>query len=130
MNAPVCCGFRPLLRQRTLLASDVAAAKEAIDLFVYRIGRELGSVAAALGELDGFIFTAGIGEHAAQVRARVCRDAKWIGILSDEAANIAGGPRISRSDLRVSAWVIPTTRSMVARHTAHLLGFDKIAQAS
>jgi acetate kinase len=116
---------------RTLLASDVAAAKEAIDLFVYRIGRELGSLAAALGGLDGFIFTAGIGEHAAQVRARVCRDAKWIGILPDEAANIAGGPRISRSDSRVSAWVIPTDENlMVARHTAHLLGFDKIMQAS
>ena len=116
---------------RTLLASDLAAAKEAIDLFVYRIGRELGSLAAALGGLDALVFTAGIGEHAAQVRARVCRDAKWIGILPDEAANIAGGPRISRSDSRVSAWVIPTDENlMVARHTAHLLGFDKIMQAS
>ena len=93
---------------RMLLASDLPAAKEAIDLFVYRIGRELGSLTAALSGLDALIFTAGIGKHAAEVRARVCRDAQWIGISLDEAANAAGGPRISQVDSRVSAWVIPT----------------------
>jgi acetate kinase len=110
---------------RTLLASDLPAAKEAIDLFVYRIGRELGSLMAALGGLDALVFTAGIGEHAAEVRARVCRNARWIGIELDEAANAAGGPRISRRESRVSAWVIPTDENlMVARHTARLLGLD------
>jgi acetate kinase len=107
---------------RTLLASDAPAAKEAVDLFVYRIGRELGSLAAALGGLDALIFTGGIGEHAAEIRARVCADAKWIGIVLDEAANASGGPRISRQEAKVSAWVIPTDENlMIARHTRQLL---------
>ena len=90
---------------RTLLASDEPAAKEAVDLFVYRIGRELGSLAAALGGLDALVFTGGIGEHAAAIRARVCRDARWLGVALDEAANAAGGPRISATELAVVAWV-------------------------
>jgi acetate kinase len=107
---------------RTLLASDLAAAKEAVDLFVYRIGRELGSLTAALGGLDAIVFTAGIGEHAAQIRARVCNDAHWLGIMADEAANAAGGPRISRPASKVSAWVIATDENlMIARHTRRLL---------
>jgi acetate kinase len=107
---------------RTLLASDRPEAKEAVDLFVYRIGRELGSLTAALGGLDAFVFTAGIGEHAAEIRARVCTDAAWIGITLDAAANAAGGPRISRADAKVSAWVIPTDENlMIARHTRALL---------
>src|SRR5260370_18934817 len=64
---------------RTLLASDLPAAKEAVDLFVYRIGREMGSLTAALGRLDALVFTGGIGEHAAQIRARVCRAARLLG---------------------------------------------------
>jgi len=107
---------------RTLLASDVPAAKEAVDLFVYRIGRELGSLTAALCGLDALVFTAGIGEHAAEIRARVCTDARWIGVVLDEAANAAGGPRISRLGSKVSAWVIPTDENlMIARHTRQLL---------
>ena len=107
---------------RTLLASDLPAAKEAVDLFVYRIGRELGSLVAALGGLDALVFTAGIGEHAAPIRQRVCQDARWIGITLDEEANAAGGPRISRPGSTVSAWVIPTDENlMVARHTLRLL---------
>lgn len=103
---------------RTLLASDSAAAKEAVDLFVYRIGRELGSLAAALGGLDALIFTGGIGENAAPIRTRVCNDARWLGIAPDEAANAAHGPRISATGSRVSAWVIPTDENlMIARHT-------------
>ena len=80
---------------RTLLASDDPRARLAVDLFVYRIGRELGSLAAALGGLDALVFTAGIGEHAAAIRERVCRDAAWLGVELDAAANRAGGPRIS-----------------------------------
>ena len=78
------------------MASNDPRAAEAIDLFVYRISRELGSLAAALGGLDAFVFTGGIGEHAAVVRQRVCRDAAWLGAVLDEAANNRGGPRISR----------------------------------
>ncbi len=107
---------------RALLASDSPAAQEAVDLFVYRIGRELGSLAAALGGLDALIFTGGIGEHAAAIRARVCEDARWLGIRLDEAANAKNGPRISRHDASVSAWVVPTDENlMIARHTRRLL---------
>jgi acetate kinase len=107
---------------RELLASGRPEAREAVDLFVYRIGRELGSMAAALGGLDALIFTGGIGEHAAAIRARVCRDAAWLGIALDETANAAGGPQISAPGATASAWVIPTDENlMVARHTQRLL---------
>ena len=107
---------------RELSASEAPAAKEAIDLFVYRIGRELGSMAAALGGLDALVFTGGIGEHAADIRARVCRDAGWLGIALDETANKAAGPCISAADSAASAWVVPTDENlMVARHTYRLL---------
>src|SRR5207248_6512147 len=98
---------------RTLLASERPAAKEAVDLFVYRIGRELGSLAAALGGLDALVFTGGIGENAAPIRARVCRDAAWLGLEFDEAANNAGGPLVSRSESPVTAWVIPTNEELM-----------------
>jgi len=108
---------------RTLLASDDPRAKVAIDLYVYRIGRELGSLAAALGGLDAIVFTAGIGEHAAAVRDRVCRDAAWLGVELDAKANSGGGPRISTPGSRTSAWVIPTNEElMIARHTLRVLG--------
>ena len=107
---------------KTLLASDKPQAAEAVDLFVYRIGRELGSLAAALGGLDALVFTAGIGEHAPEIRRRVCKQAGWLGLEIDEAANAAGGPRISKSGGSVSAWAIPTDEDlMIARHTWHLL---------
>jgi acetate kinase len=103
---------------RTLLASDDARAKLAVDLFVYRIGRELGSLAAALGGLDAIVFTAGIGENAVSIRERVCADAAWLGVALDASANAAHGPRISASHSRVAAWVIPTNEElMIARHT-------------
>jgi acetate kinase len=107
---------------RTLLASDSPRAKEAIDLFVYRFGRELGSLAAALGGIDALVFTAGIGEHAVPIRERVCRDAAWLGVKLDTAANDRGGPRISPDGARVSAWVIPTDEElMIARHVRALI---------
>ena len=80
---------------RTLLASSDPRAKLAIDLYCYRIRRELGSLAAALGGLDAIVFTGGIGENSAAIRERVCRDAAWLGVELDPAANTAGGPRIS-----------------------------------
>lgn len=107
---------------RELLASDRPGAKEAVDLFVHRIGRELGSMAAALGGIDALVFTAGIGEHAAEIRARVCRDARWLRITLDKEANRKGGPRISSSGSAASVWVIPTDENlMVARQTRDLL---------
>jgi acetate kinase len=111
---------------RTLLASADRHAAEAVDLFVYHIGRQLGSLAAAIGGLDALVFTAGIGEHAAEIRRRVCVDAAWLGIDLDEAANAAGGPRLSRAKSRTSAWVIPTDEDlMIARHTYELLQAER-----
>jgi acetate kinase len=107
---------------RALLSSPDPRAAEAIDLFVYRIGRELGSLAAALGGLDALVFTAGIGEHAAQIRRRVCEGAAWLGVDFDAAANAKGGPCLTRSSSKASAWVIPTDEDlMIAQHTWALL---------
>lgn len=107
---------------RDLLASEHAHAREAVDLFVYRIGRELGSLAAALEGLDGLVFTAGIGERSPIIRARVCDDAAWLGVRLDRSANEAGGPRISADSSSVSVWVIPTNEElMIARDTQALL---------
>jgi acetate kinase len=107
---------------RTLLASDDARAKIAIDLYIYRIRRELGSLAAALGGLDAIVFTAGIGENSPEIRERVLNDAQWIGVKVDRRANASGGPRISAAGSRVAAWAIPTNEElMIARHTQRLL---------
>jgi acetate kinase len=107
---------------RALLASDDAKAKLAVDLYVYRIRRDLGSLAAALGGLDAIVFTGGIGENAAAIRARVCQDAAWLGVVLDPSANAAGGPRISAPGARVCAWSIPTNEElMIARHTRRLV---------
>jgi acetate kinase len=108
---------------RGLLESQEPRARLAVDLFIYRIGRELGSLSAALGGLDALVFTGGIGEHAVAIRERVCRDASWLGIELDPAANSAGGPRISKEGSRASAWAIPTNEElMIARHTRRLIG--------
>jgi acetate kinase len=108
---------------RTLLASSDPRAKFAVELFVYRIGREQGSLAAALGGLDALVFTGGIGEHAVPIRERVCQAAAWLGVELDPAANTAGGPRLSTADSRIPAWIIPTNEElMIARHTRRILG--------
>jgi len=107
----------------TLLASDDPRAKLAIDLYLYRIRREMGSLAAALGGLDAIVFTAGIGENSAEIRQRVTEDAAWLGPLLDQRANTKGGPCISTAGSRVSVWAIPTNEElMIARHTRRLLG--------
>ncbi len=114
---------------RKLLESSDPRAQLAVNLFVYRIGRELGSLAAALGGLDAVIFTAGIGENSAVIRERVCRDAAWLGVEFDTEANRASGPRISMKASRVSAWVIPTNEElMIARHTQRLVATPAYAQ--
>lgn len=103
---------------RELLASDRPSARETIELYTYRINRELGALTATLGGLDALVFTAGIGEHAAPIRARVCELATWLGVRFDAAANEQHGPRISTVDSAVSVWVIPTNEEwMIARHT-------------
>jgi acetate kinase len=107
---------------RSLLASGEPGARTAVDLFVYRIGRELGSLAAALGGLDALVFTGGIGEHAAAIRERVCRDAAWLGLQLDTAANARDASRISAEGSRVAAYVVPTNEElMIARHTQALV---------
>ena len=108
---------------RALEASSEPFAKAAIDLFVYRIGRELGSLVAALGGLDAIVFTAGIGENSVAIRSHVCRNAAWVGVKLDASANERQGPLITVSDSPVSAWVIPTDEElMIARHTLQLVG--------
>jgi acetate kinase len=107
---------------RALLTSSDPKAAEAIDLFVYRIGRELGGLTAALGGLDALVFTGGIGENAVPIRDRVCRNAAWLVLDLDEAANQSGGPRISLPGSRLTAWVIPTNEElMIARHVRQRL---------
>lgn len=107
---------------RELLASDRPEAREAVDLFCYRIVREIGSLAAALGGLDALVFTGGIGEHAAPVRAQVCQALGWLGVAFDEAANAEHQWRITTTDSRVAVLVLPTNEEwMIARHTAELV---------
>ena len=103
---------------RTLLASDDPRARFAVDLFCYRITRELGSLAAALGGLDALVFTGGIGEHAGPVRAQVLRNAQWLGLTLDASANEMNGPRLTRPRSRARAYAIATDEElMIARHT-------------
>ena len=116
---------------RALLASDDRRAAQAIDLFVWRICRELGALAAVLGGLDGLVFTAGIGERSAEIRERVCEKAAWLGIELDHVANRAGGPRISAAGSRVAVYAIPTDEEqMIARHTVAVLGRARTAGAA
>ena len=101
---------------RELLASSNPRAAEAIELFCYRIVRELGSLAAALGGLDAVVFTGGIGEHSPEIRSRVCTQAAWLGLQLDEKANHAGGPRISKANSSVVVLAVPTDEeSVIAR---------------
>lgn len=107
---------------RALLDSDAPGARLAVDLYCYRIARELGSLAAALQGIDALVFTAGIGEHAPAIRDRVCRHGAWLGIRLDPRANDGGGPRIGATDSAVAVWAIPTNEElMIARHTRALL---------
>jgi acetate kinase len=108
---------------RALLESAEPRARFAIDLFTYRIGRELGSLAAAIGGLDALVFTGGIGEHAPLIREQVCRNADWLGVELDVEANRSEGPRISAESSCVSVWTIPTNEElMIAQHTRHVIG--------
>ncbi len=108
---------------RTLLASDKPEAQEAVDLFCYRIVRELGSLAAAAGGLDALVFTGGIGEHAAEIRRRVCLQLEWLGIHLDAEANARHDIHIGAGNSSVDVLVIPTNEEwMMAHHAQTLLG--------
>ena len=106
---------------RSLLASDGPEAAEAIDLFTFRAIREIGALTASLGGLDGLVFTAGIGAHAAPIRARICAGLGWLGVSLDPAANVAGAAVISTAASRVAVRVMETDEeAMIARHTLRL----------
>ena len=108
---------------RTLLASSAPEAREAVELFCYRIARELGSLAAAAGGMDALVFTGGIGEHAAAVREKVAALSTWMGIDIDAAANAQHASRIDTAASRVAVAVVPTNEErMIARYTAQTLG--------
>jgi acetate kinase len=107
---------------RTLLASPAPRARAAVELFCYRISRELGSLAAAMQGVDALVFTGGIGEHAAPVRAQVVQAAAWLGLTLDPAANAAHARRITTAQSVVPAFVVPTDEAlMIARHTRTLV---------
>jgi acetate kinase len=103
---------------RDLLASDDSRAREAVELFVFRIAREIGALTASMGGLDGLVFTAGIGEHASEIRSRICARCAWLGIVLDDNANGAGQVRINAEASYVRVYVIPTDEEkMIAQHT-------------
>ena len=103
------------------MASDAPSAKTALDLFVYRGVRETGSLAAACGGLDSFVFTAGIGERSPEIRAAICEQLDWLGFELDERANRLGELKISTATSPVSIWILPTYEElMIARHGARL----------
>jgi len=107
---------------RALQESTDPLAVAAVEYFVYAMAKYVGAYAAVLGGLDAFVFTAGIGENSAPVRAALCNKMAWLGVKLDEQANASGGPRISTSDSAVSVWVIPTNEElMIAQHTLALV---------
>jgi len=108
---------------RTLLASDDPHAKEAIELFVYRIAREIGALTSSLGGLDGLVFTAGIGENAPEIREKVCGRLGWLAVALDAEANRRNGALITTLDSDVAIHVIPTDEeAMIVRHTLDVAG--------
>jgi acetate kinase len=110
---------------RELQTNATPGAKLAVDYFVYRIALNAGMLAAALDGLDGFIFTAGIGENSATIRARVAEKLEWLGVRFDASANNNGGPLISEPQSKVAVYVIGTDEElMIARHTVSFLSRD------
>ena len=105
-----------------LLASSEPGARRAVDYFVYRLAREVGSLAAALGGLDALVFTAGIGENSPEIRRAVCERLSWLGLRIAPQANATNANQISTADSAVSVWRIPTNEEqMIAEHTCEVL---------
>jgi acetate kinase len=120
------CGLKGLSGEsndmRTLLASEKPLARLAVEYFVYHVVRTVGALAADMGGLDGLVFTAGIGERSAEIRARVLRRLDWLGFSLNEAANLADGPLLTGADSERPAYMIPTDEEIViARHTLTLI---------
>ena len=120
------CGLKGLSGisndMRELLASDDPHAILAVEYFIHRIGLHAGMLAAALQGIDAFVFTAGIGEHSANLRARIGEKLSWLGVALDAAENERHGKLISRSDSRIPVYVVPTDEElMIAQHTLVLL---------
>jgi len=110
---------------RTLRESKEPASATAIQLFVYRIAREIGSMAAAAGGVDAIVFTGGIGQNDARTRAEIGKSCEWLGLAIDEQLNGSGATRVEAPSSKVAAFVIPTDEEqMIARHTASLLALD------
>jgi len=108
---------------KVLLASDNKQASDAVTFFCYQISRHLGSLAAALGGLDALVFTGGIGENSADIRARVLNLSQWLGLNLDDIANRSGNRRLTMKGSRAQSWVINTDEEMViAHHTKQRLG--------
>jgi acetate kinase len=121
------CGMKGLSGisndMRELLSSTDPRASFALDYFCYRVGLHAGMLAAALGGLDAFVFTAGIGENSAEIRARIAARLAWLGVALDPEANAKHAPLISAPDSRLALYVIPTDEElMIARHTLAVLG--------
>jgi acetate kinase len=121
------CGLKGLSGvsndMRTLLASEAPPARLAVEYFVYHAARMAAALAASMEGIDGLVFTAGIGERSAEIRARVLRRLEWLGFALDDAANQAGGPLLTRGESARPAYVIPTDEEVViARHTLALVG--------
>jgi len=113
---------------RDLLGRSEPAAQLAVDYFVYSVAKQIGALTAALGGIDGLVFTAGIGENSPEIRKRICESSAWLGIELDEAANTKPLAKISTTRSKPSVWVIPTNEElMIARHTGALLGLAKAA---
>lgn len=103
---------------QTLLASDTVEARQAIDLFCYRVAREIGSLAVSLQGLEVLVFTGGIGQHAPLVRSKICNYLTWMGIQIDLNANEINELKISTAESKISVWVVPTDEEkMIAQHT-------------
>lgn len=110
---------------RTLLASGDTRANDAIELFVFRMAREIGALTSSLGGLDGIVFTAGIGEHAPAIRAMVCARLAWLGVQLDPDANSSNAALVSTLQSRIEVRVVPTNEeAMIARHTLDMIHDD------
>lgn len=110
---------------RVLLASPERHAKEAIELFVFRIAREIGALTSSLGGLDGLVFTGGIGEHAPAIREKICARLGWLGVALDPDTNARNAAMVSLPRSRICVRVIPTDEQlMIARHTLKTIGDD------
>jgi acetate kinase len=120
------CGLKGLSGvsndMRELQNSSDPNAAFAVDYFVYRVAMQAGMLAAALQGLDGFVFTAGIGENSVGIRARIAERLEWLGVLLDPVENARRAPRISRADSQIPVYVVPTDEElMIAQHTLSLL---------